>query len=57
MSWYISITINEVSREEAIRELEKTVKTIKAGKTMFNDPVEQDPKGIPYTAYDSYEGL
>jgi hypothetical protein len=57
MSWYISVNINESSRDEAISQLEKAIEDIKMKENVFHDLVEQDPNRIPYLAYDSYEGI
>lgn len=57
MPWCISVIINEVSRKEALCQLEKIVETMKAEETVFHEPEEQDPYKVPYFEYDSYEGL
>lgn len=57
MSWCISIVINEVSREEAIKLLDCAVNHIKTENNIFFDSKITDDDGLPRLEYDSYKGI
>lgn len=60
MPWCISITINEASKEEALKQLEKAVEDIKTLKHFYHRIGSTDSRcgtSIPYVEYESYEGI
>ena len=62
MSWCIRITINEDSKEEAVKLLDFAVKNIKEGDTIYISYREQIDKNhkdshLPRISYDSYKGI
>ena len=61
MSWCISITINENSKEEAVKLLNEAVNEIKTKDDIFFDGGEVIDGGVfgslPRLKYDSYKGM